>query len=89
MARYEELRRDGLAGSGATPRSHGLALFLRHGMAAWMRAWTECQAMAAGQERRAAEGGVVAVPRVLGSEVVMVLAEMVLGARLGREGTTG
>jgi len=89
VARYEELRRDARAEPGSGPRSHGLALFLRQGMAAWMRAWVECQAVAPGEARSAADGTGPALPRVLGPEVVMVLAEMVLGAELGREGTTG
>ena len=89
VARYEDLRRDALAEPGAVPRSHGWALFLRQGMAAWIRAWTECEASAPGQERRAPVRDAVGVPRVLGCEMVKVLADMVLGAGLGREGTTG
>ena len=39
--RYEELRRQALAGNGA--RSNlGLALFLRRGLVAWMQAWADC-----------------------------------------------
>ena len=39
MAHYEQLRHDaaGLATGQTAPL--GLALFLRHGMTAWMRAW--------------------------------------------------
>lgn len=37
--RYEELRKEALADQGA---GLGLALLLRKGLAAWLRAWAQC-----------------------------------------------
>jgi hypothetical protein len=40
IARYEALRRQALGGIGM--QSQGMALFVRHGMVAWMQAWSQC-----------------------------------------------
>lgn len=40
-AHYEQLRRDALDRAGPPARGFGLALLLRQGMTAWMRAWSE------------------------------------------------
>jgi hypothetical protein len=37
-AQYEQLRNDALAGRSGQPHASGLALFIRNGMIAWMRA---------------------------------------------------
>ena len=42
--RYEQLRRDAMAGP-TWRRRLGPRLFLRRGMTAWMQAWSECTAM--------------------------------------------
>jgi hypothetical protein len=39
--RYEELRKEALADQGAGA-GLGLALLLRKGLAAWLRAWAQC-----------------------------------------------
>lgn len=39
---YEQLRKDALSSAAALCPAPGLALFLRKGMAAWMRAWSPC-----------------------------------------------
>ena len=39
---YERLRNDVLDAGGSQATAPGRALFLRQGMAAWMRAWTAC-----------------------------------------------
>ena len=40
-AQYEQLRGDALNRAGLPAHGFGLALFLRQGMTAWMRAWSE------------------------------------------------
>jgi hypothetical protein len=47
---YEQLRGDALASSVGHPSATGLALFNRQGMAAWMRAWSQCTQEADSQE---------------------------------------
>lgn len=42
VAHYEQLRHDALSFSAGRTSAPGLALFLRQGMTAWMRAWTPC-----------------------------------------------
>ena len=39
---YEQLRRDAVALPTGRGPALGLTLFLRHGMAGWMRAWSTC-----------------------------------------------
>lgn len=49
IKRYEELRHEVLHGkilqydAGEYARSKGLALFLRHGMVGWLKAWSFCK----------------------------------------------
>ncbi len=40
VARYEDLRQQVLGQSAVQPQ--GLALFIRHGMCAWMQVWSQC-----------------------------------------------
>jgi hypothetical protein len=70
--RYEALRSTAL-GAATTPAANarGLALFMRHGMAAWMQAWRSCAAPARECDARRARP--VARP-----EMVAVLAQMAL-----------
>ena len=53
--RYEEMRRAVLGEEGVGPHGHGVALFVRRGMAAWIRGWSECRP-AAGEARAGAAG---------------------------------
>jgi len=80
VASYEQLRREWLDGDRVQER--GLALFLRSGMSAWVRAWRGC-----GRSREDHRRG--AVERVSGSagahlpsgvyaDAVYVLAEVVM-----------
>ena len=68
---------------GAAP---GLALFLRQGMAAWIGAWSDC----ASPSQRPSEADLAAtstpsvLPLGLQSQLVMILAEMIL-MRHGKE----
>ena len=76
-AGYEGLRRAVLEGGGE--RERGFAVFIRHGMAGWMRAWSACAPPA-----RPAEGPVrgtgLAVPAGVRGEVTRLLVTMALGA---------
>jgi hypothetical protein len=73
--RYETLRRAALGSATAVANARGLALLMRHGMAAWMRAWRRCAAPTRLPER----GARGAAPAVR-PEMVAVLAEMALAA---------
>jgi len=70
---YETLREEVLAGRG---RGHGLALLLREGMAAWIRAWSRAAGPApvASRPPRAEPS----LPAGVRGEVVSVLAGMAL-----------
>ena len=71
MQGYEALREDALAGR----RGPGMALFLRDGMACWMRAWKQAQAP---RPREAGERLEAAAPVEVRSELVVILAQMAL-----------
>lgn len=76
-AGYEGLRRAVLEGGGE--REFGFALFIRHGMAGWMRAWSAC----AGPVRTPdgpVRGTGIAVPAGVRGEVTHLLVTMALGA---------
>jgi hypothetical protein len=77
IARYEELRRQALGRS--SPQAHGLVLFLRRGMRAWMQAWSRCMPppLAPVQPLAVQE----LCPVQLHRDVAMLLASMVLFAR--------
>ena len=71
---YEALREDALA----SRRGPGLALFLRDGMACWMRVWKQIQAP---HPREAGERLEAAAPVEVRSELVAILAQMALSPR--------
>ena len=71
----------GRSGGRWVTRRHGLALFMRSGMSAWMQAWSPVPVAAphaAGSNRRMTER---CFPVQLHREVAMLLASMVLFAR--------
>jgi len=63
----------------------GLALFVRRGMAAWMRAWSQC-APPTEPGSRAASGDDETVPADLRSQIATLLAGMILCIQ--QEGTS-
>jgi len=74
--RYEALRSAALDGATtAATNARGLALFMRHGMAGWMRAWGSCAAAPRERECDARAERSAARP-----EMVAVLAQMALAA---------
>lgn len=73
--RYEALRSAALGGATtAAANARGLALFMRRGMAGWMRAWRSCAAPPRECEARGARGPAVR------PEIVAVLAQMAWAA---------
>jgi hypothetical protein len=73
---YEEVRAEALFGGSLTGRGRGLALFLRCGMGAWLKA---CAPMARRLDRPQ-EVSEDRLPPDLRTEIAMVLAEMALKA---------
>jgi hypothetical protein len=74
VARYEEMRSQVLEGSG---RGLGLALLLRHGMKAWIGAWSECRSQSVSKPEEASRR-ICLVPAELRSEAVTILAGFAL-----------
>jgi len=56
----------------------GLALFLRRGMTAWMRAWSECARTVEPVTRAHAGGANEAIPVDMRSQITTLLASMIL-----------
>ena len=71
---YEDLRAQVLAGG----RGPGLALFLHHGMCEWMEVCRPCTAVVAAREPVAAIANPQLLPPGMRSEIVAILAGMVL-----------
>lgn len=80
MASYEQLRREWLDGDRVQVR--GLALFLRGGMSAWVRAWRGCgqageDRLQAKRENFSGSAGARLPPGVY-ADAVYVLAEIAM-----------
>ena len=76
-AGYESLRRAILEGGGE--REFGFALFIRQGMAGWMRAWSAC-AVPARTPDGPGLGPRIGVPAGVRGEVTHLLVTMALSA---------
>lgn len=76
VASYDLLRRVALGRSGPDdgPRL-GFTLLLRHGMAAWLRAWTACPVP---QPRTPFAAPSIAIPTIVHTELAQVWAHMAL-----------
>ena len=76
VASYDLLRQVALGRSGPDegPRL-GFTVLLRHGMAAWLRAWTACPSP---QPRTSSAGLPIAIPTLVHTELAQVWAHMVL-----------
>jgi hypothetical protein len=83
VERYEELREDALSGTGISGELRGVAVLVRKGMSAWIRAW--CGHKGSLWDERGRPPFSVAVtpdmPRNLVSEVVSILTSMALCAQ--------
>lgn len=78
VAAYERLRGDTFDAIGVRPAAPGRALFLRQGMAAWMRAWTACPKPSA-METESAPCSSPTLSHTLLAQVTMILAGMLVG----------
>lgn len=76
IARYEDLRRQALR---SATQGQGLALLVRHGMRAWMLAWSQCVPPSPVPARPHDDQEIC--PVQLHKEMAMLLASMVLFAR--------
>ena len=78
--RYEDLRYNVVTGDASDFKACGFSVFVRHGMAAWMKAWSE---FVPAQPRYSPESmsSQSIVPEAIQQEVVHVLAAMALGAQ--------
>ena len=81
--RYEDLRRGASSASASTGGSWGLALFVRQGLAAWMRAWPEPMADGPPSHPRPSLPCVPSpvLSTSISGQLVNVLANMVFTAR--------
>jgi hypothetical protein len=77
VAGYEELRRHVLENETGDRGELGLVLFIREGMMSWARAWSD--SMKESQRKPMDRVDSPKVPAALYGEVVMILAQMVLG----------
>lgn len=77
VERYEDLRCQVLGEGMGRGGNAGLALFVRQGMAGWMRAWSDCQQPDDGGSAGSGPSDEL-LPRNIEPEVVMVLAGMAL-----------
>jgi hypothetical protein len=78
LERYEELRAIALGTAPAMPRGRGLALLMRSGMAAWLRAWSSLPS--SHSRERIVERAARLPATAERPEVVTMLTEMVLSA---------
>jgi hypothetical protein len=80
-AQYEQLRREATSCSEHAVQGLGLALFLRHGMTAWMQAWSPCtdSATANPHPRPATPAS---VPMDLRTQITTLLAGIILDLQL-------
>ena len=79
VARYEQLRRDALSRGQGVSTGSGLTLFLRHGMAAWMR--TCSSAVTPPAYELAQPNPVSSLPCDMRAQAVLILAGILLGNR--------
>jgi hypothetical protein len=80
-AQYEQLRREATSCSEHAAQGLGLALFLRHGMTAWMQAWSHCSDSATdNQHPRPATPASVRMD--LRTQIATLLAGIILGLQL-------
>lgn len=75
IAHYEQLRRDALDRAGQPARGFGLALLLRQGMTAWMRAWSEGTSAI---RPRLACPVAAPLPSAVRSQLTLILASMLI-----------
>lgn len=81
LTHYEQLRKDALSlPAGHTP-APGLALFLRKGMTAWMRAWSCCMPKPAPKTASLPDSTPTCSVDIR-TQIATILAGMILGRQL-------
>jgi hypothetical protein len=80
VAHYEQLRKDALSPAIGRSPAPGLALFLRKGMIAWMRAWSPC--MSAVAEAASPAVATPSCPQDIRAQLAVLLAGLILGQQL-------
>jgi len=82
-SRYEDLRRAALLGRRSNNNSWGMALFIRHGLVGWMRAWPKRDGPAKLKSYRPSMivGPQTSVPSSLREQITILLANMILNGR--------
>lgn len=81
-ARYEDLRREALSGC-SSGGYWGLTLFMRQGLAAWMRAWPPCTETGRLSKPPLQQPiiNLPSLPSNLRAQITTVLVNMVLGVQ--------
>ena len=82
-AHYEQLRKDTLSLPCEPAKSAGLALFLKGGMIAWMRAWSRCMQAPDKEpaQRSRAPHTPLGCPLEIRSQIAIILAGIILNQR--------
>ena len=79
---YEQLRQDALGGSAnERMKEKGVVLVLRHGMFAWILAWSECAVAGSETENEREETDRYLMPEDFRYQTAVLLATMALHAR--------
>ena len=85
VAHYEQLRKAALCPSASRSAGPGLALFVRRGMIAWMKAWVPCMSNTAA-EVASLPVAVSMCPQDIRAQLAALVAGLILGQQL--EATT-
>jgi len=82
-SRYEHLRRAALLGHPPDNNSWGMALFIRHGLVGWMRAWPKRYGPVKLKSHQLSMVDVpqTSVPSILREQITILLANMILNGR--------
>lgn len=78
LARYEQMRVAALDPANSRASQPGLALLLRQGMTAWIRAWNDCVNPPASQREQASTQTPQSLPAGLEAQLAMILAGIIL-----------
>ena len=82
LSGYEQLRSDVLGDSKTgCMKGKGLVLVLRHGMLAWLKAWSECKGAVDETEKERKEAKVYMIPGDIKYQAAVLLANMALHTR--------
>jgi hypothetical protein len=77
-ARYEQMRGAALDPGNSLASQPGMALLLRQGMTAWIRAWSNCVSPPASGREQAPTQTPQSLPAGLEGQLAMILAGMIL-----------